>query len=227
MAECADRAAIEPTLNEAAGPLQRRSLSEKSSGEPKDFSHSQESPSNMSRIENVKALFRDKAAELARYLSRRVHSPEQVRDLFQEVWKRLLETREPVQDEVKFLFGTANNVIREHVRAEMRARKHIAPNARAEADDSEPLDELSLLEDRSPGPEAIIQWRRTAEVFETALNKMDARHRAVFILRDVDGLSIGEIASQCDISVHKVERLIREARVYVTNFIMAREKDML
>ncbi len=184
--------------------------------------------SNEDRVKAVESLLRNEAPGLRRYLRNRLHSWQEVDDAFQEIFSRLLvPPREPIQDEVKFLYGTANFVTFEILRARRKSQDRAVPEAVAEDGESERPDAVSQLADENPGPAELEQWRRTGLLLEAAIHRMDALHRAVYIARLIDGLSVNETAKNCSISVHKVERLLREARTYVNNFVTAREKEIL
>ena len=184
--------------------------------------------SNEDRVKAVETLRRDEAPALKRYLQKRLHSRQDVDDALQEIFSRLLVPQKaPIQDEVKFLYGTANNVVLEILRARMKSEQRAPAEPVAEEGDGEPPDALSRIGDPSPGPAEIEEQRRTELLLTTARQRMDALHQAVYVARLIDGLSVQETANKCGVSVHKVERLLNEARTYVTNFVTAREKEIL
>ncbi len=74
-----------------------------------------------------------------------------------------------------------------------------------------------------PHPEYIAQWRETPEqiagrretrqLLADALDQLDEKYRLVFLLRDVEGLSIEETAHALDISVSNVKIRLLRARL--------------
>jgi RNA polymerase sigma-70 factor (ECF subfamily) len=74
-----------------------------------------------------------------------------------------------------------------------------------------------------PHPEYIADWRSTPEtlahqhetrqLLETALAELDPKHRTVFLLRDVEGLSIRETAQALDLSEANVKVRLLRARL--------------
>ncbi|MBN1394629.1 MAG: sigma-70 family RNA polymerase sigma factor [Pirellulales bacterium] len=74
-----------------------------------------------------------------------------------------------------------------------------------------------------PHPEYIAQWRDTPEriaarretrqLLNEALDRLDEKYRLVFLLRDVEGLSIEETSQALDISVSNVKVRLLRARL--------------
>lgn len=72
-------------------------------------------------------------------------------------------------------------------------------------------------------PEFIADWRNTPEelaqrsetrrIIDTALEQLDAKHRLVFLLRDVEGFSIQETAETLGISEANVKVRLLRARL--------------
>lgn len=74
-----------------------------------------------------------------------------------------------------------------------------------------------------PHPEFIADWREapheliargeTGQLLEDALNRLDEKHRLVFILRDVQGLSVRETAQALALSEANVKVRLLRARL--------------
>ncbi len=77
--------------------------------------------------------------------------------------------------------------------------------------------------DTIPHPEYIADWRQTPDtlaqqaetrrVLEQALGELDEKHRLVFLLRDVEGLSIKETAEALGLSEANVKVRLLRARL--------------
>ena len=77
--------------------------------------------------------------------------------------------------------------------------------------------------DTVPHPEYIADWREsperlvrkneTARLIEEALSQLDEKHRLVFLLRDVEGLSVKETAAQLGLSEANVKVRLLRARL--------------
>ncbi|MDZ7616505.1 MAG: sigma-70 family RNA polymerase sigma factor [Patescibacteria group bacterium] len=87
---------------------------------------------------------------------------------------------------------------------------------------------IPLAEDRStdgdlPRPQYIAQWKETPEeiasrretrqLLDEALAEIDEKHRLVFILRDIEGLSTEETARTLDISISNAKVRLLRARL--------------
>ena len=93
------------------------------------------------------------------------------------------------------------------------------------------LDTVSLEEatepsenfDSIPHPEFIADWRQSPELLvqqnevrrllDEALTQLDEKHRLVFLLRDVEGLSVRETANTLDLSEANVKVRLLRARL--------------
>lgn len=77
-----------------------------------------------------------------------------------------------------------------------------------------------FIADWRQSPEELVGRRETAALLETALDRLDEKHRLVFLLRDVEGLSVRETAEVLRLSEANVKvRLLRarlELREYLT-----------
>jgi RNA polymerase sigma-70 factor, ECF subfamily len=59
-------------------------------------------------------------------------------------------------------------------------------------------------------PEQLVQRKETGRLIDDALDRLDEKHRLVFILRDVEGLSVQETAETLGLSESNVKvRLLR------------------
>jgi RNA polymerase sigma-70 factor, ECF subfamily len=62
-------------------------------------------------------------------------------------------------------------------------------------------------------PERLVQRNETRRVLEDALNRLDDKHRLVFLLRDVEGLSVKEAAAALGLSEANVKVRLLRARL--------------
>ena len=99
----------------------------------------------------------------------------------------------------------------------IRKRKGLNPISLEEA--TEPSDNLTSI----PHPEFIADWRQspallverneTRRLLDDALTRLDEKHRLVFLLRDVEGLSVRETADALDLSEGNVKVRLLRARL--------------
>jgi RNA polymerase sigma-70 factor (ECF subfamily) len=86
-----------------------------------------------------------------------------------------------------------------------------------------------------PHPEFIADWRQSPEVLvhrnetrrllEEALNRLDEKHRLVFLLRDVEGLSVRETADALGLSEVNVKVRLLRARLQLREHLTRRLGD--
>src|SRR5215831_4575500 len=125
---------------------------------------------------------------LYRYLQRMCRRPDIVNDLFQEVWTKLIASRERYEARAQFttfLFHIAHNCALDHFRRS--ERQHVNHT-----------DDVIDLQDYLPGadaerPEVQASEAQLQAAFERALDKLPADQRNVFVLREEAGMSLEEI----------------------------------
>ncbi len=99
----------------------------------------------------------------------------------------------------------------------VRKRKGLDTVSLEEATDAS--DETGMV----PHPEFIADWRQSPEelvhrneikgLLDEALGRLDAKHRLVFLLRDVEGLSVKETAEALELSEGNVKIRLLRARL--------------
>lgn len=139
--------------------------------------------------------------ELSRFLSRRVATTDTADDLTQEVFTRLAERGEQIEDirhPRGYLYRSAKNLVIERWRL---SGEQVAGR----------FEEEALASDTEGSPETILQQRQTLALMMTAIEELPPRCREVFLLHRFDGLSYPQIAEQLDISVSAVEKQMMRA----------------
>jgi RNA polymerase sigma-70 factor, ECF subfamily len=136
-------------------------------------------------------------------LRRSLNSRHDHDDLAQEVFLRVfrrLHTLEKTSALRSFIYSVAVRVVCEeirHFRVLQRARSELALNA-----------------EEGGGPTADLEARDTLMRIERLLDGMKEKHRAVFVLRHVEGMDLREISDGLGISLATVKRyLVRSLRV--------------
>jgi len=84
-------------------------------------------------------------------------------------------------------------------------------------------------QDSIPHPEYIADWRQSPEdlvhknevrlLLDQALNQLDEKHRLVFLLRDVEGMSVSETAEALDISEANTKVRLLRARLQLREIL--------
>jgi RNA polymerase sigma-70 factor (ECF subfamily) len=80
-----------------------------------------------------------------------------------------------------------------------------------EADDVIPHPEF--IADWRQSPEQLVDQREIRRLLDDALEQLDEKHRLVFLLRDVEGLSIAEAAEALGLSAANVKVRLLRARL--------------
>jgi len=149
----------------------------------------------------LRELFDQHLSFVWRSLRRLGVPPRLVDDAAQEVFmvvsRRLADIE--VGRERAFLFGTSMRVASDVRRSEAR-------HERIEAD---ALDEI---EDDRPGPEQLADRERTRAVLDRVLAALDLELRAVFVLYELEEMTMADIAATLDVPPGTVASRLRRAR---------------
>lgn len=148
------------------------------------------------RVHSFDAFSREQQPALLHFLRLRTHE-EDARDIAQESLARLLRYRdsEPVEAWRPLLYRIARNLLHEQWRrAQSHREQHNVPVEAVE------------LPDPAPPPDLAIQQAQQQAWLREAMLSLPPRCRQVFVLVRIDGLSQGEVARRCGISVKTVEK---------------------
>src|SRR5215467_10093728 len=127
-------------------------------------------------------LYRRHRGPLYRFLLRQVNDAATAEELFQDVWMRVIDSRERYQPRARFtswVYAIAHNRLMDHYRASGKA-KFIAQEESEEA-----LDKLPALD---LPPEALIDRKRSA-------GRLLEVQREAFLLQQEGELSVEEIST--------------------------------
>ena len=98
-----------------------------------------------------------------------------------------------------FMMSTAYRIASDHRRAKQR---------RVEVD----LDAAQNLFDPSPGPDRLTEQHSARQVLDEVLEALPLELRAVFVLYELDGLTMAEIAESLELQPGTVASRLRRAR---------------
>jgi RNA polymerase sigma-70 factor (ECF subfamily) len=151
---------------------------------------------NPAIVEWVTSNFLPFEADIRRLLRRVCSGPEEIDDVIQEVYYKVLmmESLDHVQDPKPFLLTMARNLVF------MRIRRDAIVSIEAVAN----LDELEIA-DASPTPERVALARAELQWVLGLVASLPERCRHVFHARRIDGLSQRETADKLGISEGSVE----------------------
>jgi RNA polymerase sigma-70 factor (ECF subfamily) len=154
-------------------------------------------------ISGLEAVFMENRAALLRFLRARGVA-EGAEDLLQEMWiKASAGASGPIADPLAYLYRTANNLMLDRRRAQLRAQRrdhdwHTAGEG-----------ELGISE--APAGERILIAREQLAAAEAALNGLGERTEHVFRRFRIEGVSQREIADELGISLSAVEKHLQKA----------------
>jgi RNA polymerase sigma-70 factor (ECF subfamily) len=150
---------------------------------------------------------------LAFRITQHVHDAE---DVTQQAFLSALEHLAEFREESSF--GTWLRRIGAHAALKILRKRRGLPTVSLEAQ-TEP----SEGDDKIPHPEFIADWRQSPEqlvhqnetrrLLDEALAQLDEKHRLVFLLRDVEGLSVKETAETLELSEANVKVRLLRARL--------------
>lgn len=153
-------------------------------------------------------LYRRHRSALYNYLNRHTRDRESASDLFQEVWARVIASRERYEPRAKFrtfLFHIAHNCFIDHCR-----RASARPERTLASGDDEGVMALA------PGPpadrpDARAEHAETLSRYRAALEALPAEQRDAFLLYEESGLSLHEIAQVSGVGVETAKSRLRYA----------------
>jgi RNA polymerase sigma-70 factor (ECF subfamily) len=128
-------------------------------------------------------------------------TPDAVDDAAQEVFvvaSRKLDSIEPGKEKA-FLFGTAIRVASDTRRAVLRRRQA-------------PSDEQAELVDATPALDELVDQKRAREILDDLVSQLPEDTRPIFVLFELEGMTMAKIASDLDLPPGTVASRLRRAR---------------
>ena len=171
------------------------------SDEPRDSAILQETTDRW-----LDRLFRSEAPRLARFIRRAVRNQDEVHDLVQETFVKLVASPPPARPH------TPDAYLRQIAKGILWCRRHRAP-LRAKAVHL-PIDEATDLA-IPPEQEWMIDAADFMRRYEQALSELPALTREVFRLSRQEDLAYSEISDQLGITVRAVELQMKKAIRYL------------
>jgi RNA polymerase sigma-70 factor (ECF subfamily) len=151
-------------------------------------------------------LYARHKAALYRYLQRLTRDVEAANDLFQDVWGRIIASRDRYEVRAQFktfLFQIAHNCAVDYFRRLGRAWAH------PEADIAE-LSEV-VAGDEMEAPESRASAAEIRQAFRRALDTLPPEQRDVFLLYEECGLSLDEIGQVTGVGKETAKSRLRYA----------------
>lgn len=143
-------------------------------------------------------------------------NPDDAAELTQETFVKVIENIDRFEARSSFytwLFRIAVNLTLNHCQKAVRLQtKSLNAPDDGHSDDAGQLLQEFLSDDSSPDPAAIAQNRELCRIALRALMGLDDVHRAVIVLRDIEGMDYAHIARVLGIELGTVKSRLSRAR---------------
>jgi RNA polymerase sigma-70 factor (ECF subfamily) len=142
---------------------------------------------------------------------------EQARDLAQEIFVRLYQTMESFQSGRSFrvwLYSVGRNLCIDHYRRERRERRR----------DERPVDEIRDLASPLETPEQNLAKREREALLFRALDGLGSISREAIVMKDLQNLSLDEIARTLEVPLGTVKSRLARARLELGKSILRLER---
>jgi RNA polymerase sigma-70 factor (ECF subfamily) len=153
-----------------------------------------------------------------------VHNQDDALDVVQEAFlkaHRHLANFEGTASFYTWLYRIVTNVAIDHLRKQSRAQNVDYDDAVAHLEEDAPVGEEALLPQLLGGnPSKELARREIREKIEAALARLSANHRAVLIMREIDGLSYEEMAKAMKCSKGTIMSRLFHARRHMQKLLL-------
>lgn len=163
---------------------------------------------------DMAAIYRDLRASLMRFASRYFRRPQEVEDVVQEAFVKVIEAQHErdIREPRSYLFKTTRNLaLSELDRGHNRLTNTLGSL----------VPELELLQ--TPTMEQQFESRQRFDVFCRAVRRLPVQAQRVYILRRVYGFTLKETADYLDITVKTVEAHQAKAMVRCADYMAEAE----
>jgi len=140
-------------------------------------------------------------------------APTQVEDLLQEVFLKVIENREKYDSSQKFttwLYTLTRNRCIDYLRTEYH-RHHDSLDASLLRDESDGAVVLDIIKSRERNQEETIIDKEIQRLLDSGIEELREEFREVFLLREIEGLTLKEIADITDTNLSTVKSRLRYA----------------
>lgn len=133
-------------------------------------------------------------------------------DATQEAFLRVFDKIDTFRGNSSFstwFYTILNNICLDILRKKSRQTETISINQESQENNEYELQ----IEDTSPTPQEFLEKKDALAVLEDAIEKLTQEHRAVVVLRDVEGFEYEKIAKILNISLGTVKSRLSRARL--------------
>ena len=145
-----------------------------------------------------------------------VGDSEEASDLAQEIFSAAYQNLKKFRGDAKFstwLFQIATN--RGKNRFKYLKRRGYFANRGPSDDDDNRGDWQLTIPDHSTNPEKLLAGKQMQRIVQDAINELEPDHKAIVLLRDIEGFSYDEIAKILDLPEGTTKSRLHRARMVV------------
>jgi RNA polymerase sigma-70 factor (ECF subfamily) len=172
--------------------------------------------------------------ELIRPYERRVyvmalsflHNEADAEDTAQEAFLKAYRNLAGFRGEAKFGTWLVSITLNE-ARSRLRNRDNMKLESLDEPPDDQGHTSPALLRDWREIPSEALERKEVGQLLHQAVTALPAIYREVFVLREVEGLSINEAAGALDISIASVKVRLHRARMMLQRTLAPRLKEIV
>ncbi len=137
--------------------------------------------------------------EVIGFFHNRLHCVETAKDLTQEVYLRLerIERSKQIENHRSYIFATARNLLKDHVRNESRRSVLLKENSSV------------LWMDHQPSAEKVVEGKTEIRAIQSVINNIPLISRKIFNAHRFENKTRKEIAADNNMSLTSVENHIR------------------
>lgn len=147
---------------------------------------------------------------------RMLRNPDDAEDVTQETFLSALEHLEGFREEASFytwLMSIASHAALKVIRKRQGLDTVSIEVAIGDGDEGDFIPHPEYIADWTENPERLLEQKETRRLLEEAMAELGEKYRLVFLLRDVEGLSVRETAEALGISVANVKVILLRARL--------------
>jgi len=168
---------------------------------------------DMAAFEELTSRHEQRVYALALRMLRNEHDAE---DVTQQTFLSVIENLDGFREEARFstwLLRIATHAALKVIRKRRGLDQVSLEEATEPSADSDGIPHPEYIADWRDSPERLVQQGETRRLIEEALAELDDKHRLVFLLRDVQGLSVRETAEVLGLTEVNVKVRLLRARL--------------
>jgi RNA polymerase sigma-70 factor, ECF subfamily len=168
---------------------------------------------DLDAFEQLTSRYERKVYSLAWRMLRQEQDAE---DVTQQTFLSLLENLKGFRGEASFstwLLRVATHAALKVIRKRQGLDTVSLEQATESSEEGDPVPHPEYIADWRHSPEELVRKNETQRLIEEALAQLDEKHRLVFLLRDVEGMSVRETAESLGLSEGNVKVRLLRARL--------------